>query len=82
MARSIEVRIGPQGRLVIPSVLRKKLKIEEGTRLMVKIENDSLVLELPDAVLERTRQRFSKIPKTVSLVDELIADRRSSARQE
>ncbi len=82
MARSIEIRIGPQGRLVIPSSLRKRLNIEEGTRLLAKIENDCLVLELPDAVLERTRHRFSKIPKTVSLVDELIADRRASAKRE
>lgn len=41
-----------------------------------------LVLEKREAVLERLKRRFSHIPPGVSLVDELIAERRAEARRE
>ncbi len=66
MARSIEIRIGPQGPLLIPSNLRKKLNIQEGIRLMAKIENDCHPRSFPPPVKKPSRQKGSKIPLTVS----------------
>lgn len=76
------VRVGPQGRIVVPAALRRRLGIEAGDVLVARAEDDRLVLERREAVLARIRQRFAHIPPEVSLVDELIAERRREAARE
>jgi len=80
--RIAQVRVGPQGRVVIPAALRRELKLEPGDVLIARAEDDRLVLETRDAILERWRRRFAHIPSDVSLADELIAERREEARRE
>ena len=77
-----EVQVGAQGRLVIPAVLRKALNIKPGERLIARKVGDSLVLERRDAIVKRLQDRFSHIPRGVSLADELIAERRENAARE
>jgi len=77
-----EVKLGAQGRLVIPASLRKALNLREGDRLVARQEGGSLVLERREAIIQRLWDQFATIPKEVSLVDELIAERRSEARHE
>lgn len=77
----IEVTLGRQGRLVIPAVLRKELGLAPGTSMVARIENNRLVLEKPDAIWARIEGRFSPIPSTVHLADELIAERREMAKR-
>ncbi|HEX6511198.1 MAG TPA: AbrB/MazE/SpoVT family DNA-binding domain-containing protein [Chloroflexota bacterium] len=77
-----EVRVGPQGRLVIPATLRKELGLEPGERLVARLDEGRLVLERRQVILERLQRRFTHIPPEVSLVDELIAERRAEARRE
>jgi AbrB family looped-hinge helix DNA binding protein len=77
-----EVRIGRQGRLVVPAPLRRRLGIEAGDVLVARAEDGRLVLEPRDAILARLQRRFAKIPADVSLVDELLAERRAEARRE
>ncbi len=79
---AIPVRVGPKGRVVVPAPIRKELGIEEGTELMARVEGDGIVLEPRAAALKRLRARFAHIRSDVSLVDELIADRREEARRE
>jgi AbrB family looped-hinge helix DNA binding protein len=74
------VTVGPQGRLVIPSEIRRALGISPGDVLLAVVEDDRLVLEKREAVLQRLRRRFAHVE--VSLADELIAERRSEARRE
>jgi len=78
---SSEVQIGAQGRVVIPAALRKALNLTPGDRLIARQDGDSLVLERREAIERRLWEMFSHIPKEVSLVDELIADRRAEARR-
>jgi AbrB family looped-hinge helix DNA binding protein len=80
--RAIEVTVGPQGRLVVPAPLRRRLGIEAGDVLVARAEDDRLVLERRDAVLARLRTRFLVVPAEVSMVDELIAERRVDAKRE
>ena len=82
IARSCEVQVGAQGRLVIPAALRKALHLKQGDRLVARQVGDSLVLERREAIEKRLWEMFSHIPKDVSLVDELIAERREEARRE
>ena len=77
-----EVTIGRQGRLVIPAPLRRRLGIAAGDVLVARAEDDRLVLERREAVLARLRRRFAKVPAEISLVDELLAERREEARRE
>lgn len=77
-----EVQVGAQGRLVIPAALRKALHLKPGDRLIARQEGQSLVLERREAIEQRLWQLFAHIPKDVSLVDELIAERREEARRE
>ena len=84
MAQKIrnEVRVGPQGRVVIPATLRKALALRPGDTLLARVENGRLILEKRDAILARVRSRYAKLPAEVSLVDDLIEERRAEASQE
>ena len=80
--RSVRVRIGPQGRIVIPAELRKELGIQPGEQLIAHAEDGRLVIERRDAILAHLQSLFAHIPPDVSLADELIAERRAEARRE
>ena len=81
-AASAKVSVGPQGRLVIPSDIRRKLGIAPGDILVARVEDGRLVLEKREALLQRLRRRFAHIPPGVSLADELISERRAEPRRE
>ena len=77
-----EVLVGAQGRLVIPAALRKALHLKPGDRLVARQVGESLVLERRETVVKQLQRLFAHIPKDVSLVDELIAERREEASRE
>ncbi len=81
-SESNEVQVGPQGRVVIPAALRKALQLKPGDRLVARQVGDSLVLERREAVIKRLQGLFAHIPAEVSLVDELIDERREEAARE
>ena len=67
----------------MPAPLRRRLGIEAGDVLVARAEDDRLVLERRQSVLARLRRRFAVVPAGVSLVDDLIEQRREeSAREE
>ena len=77
-----EVLIAAQGRMVIPAHLRKEFKLKTGERLIARKQGESLVFERPETVKRRLQERFKALPTDVSLVDELIAERREAAVRE
>ena len=77
-----EVYVGRQGRIVIPAHMRRELNIQPGERLIARIEDGRLVLEKREQIIARIQKEFDKIPPEVSLVDELIAERRAEAKKE
>jgi len=82
MLEQAEVRVGPQGRVVIPAKLRHTLGLESGAILIARIEEGRLVLEKRESVITRLRSRFAIVQKGVSLASELIAERREAALKE
>jgi AbrB family looped-hinge helix DNA binding protein len=77
-----EIHVGEQGRIVIPVEIRRVLDITPGSFLVARVQHEQLILEKREAILKRLQSRFAVVDSTVSLVDELIAERRVSAANE
>lgn len=77
-----QVRLGPQGRVVIPAPFREELGLKAGETLVVRLEGGRLIFERPQNVLRRLRDRFKGIPAEVKLSEELLHDRRAEAERE
>lgn len=71
------VEVGPKGRVVIPAAIRRRLGIEQGTRLAVLIDGEAVVLVPRGAVERRLHAIFSGVP--ASMAAELIEERRAEA---
>lgn len=82
MPVSMVVKMGPQGRIVVPAELRRELGLDEGSTLNATTRNGRLILEPRSVVLERMRRRFAQVPRSTSLREELIADRSDEAHRE
>ena len=74
--------MGHQGRIVIPARFRAALDICPGEILIARVEDGRLVLEKREQILARVQSWFAQVPQEVSLVDELIAERKEEARKE
>lgn len=74
------VKLGKQGRLVVPAPLRQELGLEAGDELVARVEDGRLVFEPRAAVAARLRTRFGGVK--VSLADELLKERRTEAARE
>jgi bifunctional DNA-binding transcriptional regulator/antitoxin component of YhaV-PrlF toxin-antitoxin module len=70
------------GSIVLPRQLRQSLGFDVGTELIARVEGEKLVLQTRAAALDSLRSIFDHIPPEVSLVDELIAERRREAARE
>ena len=80
---SVRTKLGPDGRIVIPAAFRESLGLKDGDVLLARLENGEIVLLTPKAAMLRAQaivRRF--VPDSVSLVDELIEDRRREAKRE
>ena len=81
MAPIVEaVKLGKQGRLVIPASLRHELGLELGDELVARVEDGRLIFEPKASVVARLRERFKNVEG--SLADELLAERREEAARE
>jgi AbrB family looped-hinge helix DNA binding protein len=81
---SLRIRLGPQGRIVIPAHFRRAMGIETGEPLVATLDGEGrLVIETRKAAWESLRRQLgTAIPDGVDLVAELIAERRAEARRE
>jgi antitoxin PrlF len=74
--------LGQQGRLVIPAEVRAALGLAPGDRLHLHLAGPCLVLERQQDAVGELRQLAATVPKSRSLVDELLAERRLAAAEE
>lgn len=82
MPMEATVVLGKQGRLVIPAELRASLGLSAGDRLSVRVSDGRLVLERPQDAGRALRGFAAGVPRSRSLVDELLAERRAAAQAE
>lgn len=74
--------LGQQGRLVIPAEVRAALGLAPGDRLHLHLSGARLVLERQQDAVAELRGLAANVPKTRSLVEELLAERRVAAASE
>lgn len=78
MGGTYAIKMGDRGRLVIPVELRAELGLEAGSPLILINTPDGVLLTTRAQALQRSREEL----QGPSLVDELIADRRSEAARD
>ncbi len=79
----IKVKLGPDGRIVIPAAFREVLGLKEGDTLIASIDQGELQLRTIQAAVRRAQAMLRQfVPEGVSLVDELIEDRRREVERE
>lgn len=79
----VKTRVTQGGRIVIPADMRKRLGIEIGETVNIEETGDSFKVTTSRAALRRIQNSLKgRVPEGVSLVDELIADRRREAENE
>ena len=78
-----KVKVGSGGRIVIPAETRHELGIEVGDAVYFELTTEGLLITTQKHALRRAQHRFrSSVPDGVSLVDELIAERREEAARD
>ncbi len=69
---------------MLPSAIRKKMKLKEGARLQIRLEHDQIVLIPRECALRRAQELFCRAASQPGRrwSDELIEERRKEARRE
>jgi AbrB family looped-hinge helix DNA binding protein len=76
-------RINENGRIVIPASFRRALGMQPGDAVVLRIEDSELRITTLRQRLHKSQEIVRKqVPRKVSLVDELIAERREAAKRE
>ncbi|MEE7457568.1 AbrB family transcriptional regulator [Methylorubrum populi] len=71
------------GKVVIPAKFRRELGIEVGDTVVMEVVDGELRIRSRDAAIaEIQKLARSFVPEGVSVVDELISDRRAEAAKE
>jgi AbrB family looped-hinge helix DNA binding protein len=83
MAEETRMRISQNGRIVIPASFRKALGIDVGDEVVLRLQDDELRITTQQLRIQRAQERARRYVKPgVSLVDELLAERREAAKRE
>jgi bifunctional DNA-binding transcriptional regulator/antitoxin component of YhaV-PrlF toxin-antitoxin module len=78
-----KLRLGPDGRVVIPAAFREALRLSDGDTLIASIVNGELHLLSVEAAVRKAQAIVRQfVPEGVSLVDELLEDRRREVARE
>ena len=79
----VYTKVTDGGRVVLPAEFRKEFDIEVGKTVNISSTAKGILITTPDMALRRLQKKFQKlVPKGVSIVDELIAERRKEAANE
>lgn len=83
MPDSFHTHLTADGRVVIPAPLRHRLRLKPGDRVVIDADGGDVRVRSYDRVLAEVQSYFSRyaVPG-VSMVDELLADRRAEAARE
>jgi AbrB family looped-hinge helix DNA binding protein len=76
-------KLDRSGRIVLPQIVRQRLHLGTGDELIVVQSGESYLLQTPAQALSAAQAYFcSLVDPGVSMVDELLAERRAEAERE
>lgn len=78
---AVPVRITQGGRLVIPAVYRKSMKLQDGAVVLLQMHGNVLQVRTMDETLDAIQARYAPLGEG-SIVDEFIEERRREAAKE
>lgn len=77
------VKVGPGGRIVIPAQLREKLGVKPGDTIWLEEDNEQVRISSVRQTIRKAQELVRQyVPEGVSLVDDLLAERRAEAERE
>ncbi len=83
MNSEIRLRVTDNGRIVIPAAFRKALGIEIGDEVVLSVQDNELRVTTQQQRIQRAQERARQHLKPgTSLVAELLAERRETAKNE
>lgn len=75
--KEIRAKLADGGRISIPAEYRKALGLHTGDEIIIRLENNELHILTPLQAIKHAQELVRRyVPRNVSLVDELIAERR------
>ncbi len=79
----VRVKVSEKGRVVLPIQFREAVGIKVGDVVNLELVDNELRISTFSSRLEKARARLRRLaPQGVSVVDELIAERRAEAKRE
>jgi bifunctional DNA-binding transcriptional regulator/antitoxin component of YhaV-PrlF toxin-antitoxin module len=82
-AVSVVLNVTEDGRVIIPAQALAELGVKADENVSASVVKGEVVLDTLDAAIKRAQAYYRQfIPEGVSLVDELIAERRAEASRE
>jgi len=83
MHEESRTRISQDGRIVIPAAFREAMGIGVGDEVVLRLQDDELHITTKKRRIQRAQERARRYVKPrISLVDELIAERREASKHE
>jgi len=80
---SVVLNVTEDGRIIIPAQALAELGVTTHDRVSASVIDGDVVVDTLDAVIKRAQAEVRRhVPEGVSLVDELIAERRAEAARE
>ncbi|MDH2902131.1 MAG: AbrB/MazE/SpoVT family DNA-binding domain-containing protein [archaeon] len=80
-----EMKVGPRGQVVIPRIFRNALKISPGSKVILRLENDRVVVEKRTFDAAAEFERIAKGGRSIGRVPphmyEAELEKRSSRRR-
>jgi hypothetical protein len=83
LGRAFTVDVAADGSLTLPPVLLAAVGLSKGGVLLARFDDAEIKLMTPETTTNKIREIMRRaVPEGVSLVDELLAERRAEAKKE
>ena len=80
---TVSVKVEKSGRILIPAAIRRQLKLEAGTEVLLRVDDTGIQMGTREQALARIHKELRRyIPEGRVLSEELIQERRAEAERE